>query len=85
MTSTADGFAAAQVNGWGRYRGEPSSEQLARYFTLTALDRDRVGRARHDATRLGYAVQLTIVRFWSSFVTDPAATTPRWRPHRPLA
>jgi len=73
---TVDGFASSQVLRWGRYASEPSVEQLGRYFTLTAVDLARVARARQDSTRLGYAVQLTTVRFLSTFLTDPTATPP---------
>lgn len=71
-----EGFEDLKVERWGRYRGEPSTEQLSRFFTLTTVDIERVEVARSDSTRLGYAVQLATVRFLATFLTDPAGTPP---------
>ena len=48
-----EGFEDLKVERWGRYRGEPSTEQLIRFFTLTTDDVSRVEVARSDSTRLG--------------------------------
>ncbi len=59
----------------GRYTGDPTPEQLTRYFHLSPTDLTRVRRRRSPATQLGYGVQLGTVRFLGTFAA--VAATPR--------
>lgn len=69
------GFAEAAVWQWGRFGGDPTPEQLIRYFHLSPTDLEHVHRRRSDSTRLGYAVQLGTVRFLGTLLAD-VTTTP---------
>jgi len=52
-----------QEQAYGHYVGPPSTQQLARYFHLDDADRERVNERRGVDNKLGFAVQLTTVRF----------------------
>ena len=57
---------------YGRFNGNPTSEQLEAYFTLTENDLMFVQRSRYDHIWLGVAVQLCTLKFLNTFLPDPS-------------
>ncbi len=63
-----------QARRYGSFHGDPSAEQLSRFFSFGPEEQGDINRHRDDRARLGYAVQLGCVRFLGASQT--------WRPRR---
>jgi TnpA family transposase len=66
-------LSTTQRERYSRYPESLSADELARYFHLDDDDREWIATKRRDSSRLGYALQLTTVRFLGAFLEDPTA------------
>lgn len=61
----------AQRERYGRYPEVLSTIELARHIYLNDNDLEWIAHKRRDFNRLGYALQLTTVRFFGTFLGCP--------------
>ena len=69
-------LSPAQRDSDGQYLGDPSTQELARYFHLDDSDHTQIIEKRGDANRLGFALQLTTVRFVDQHRADGHSVRP---------
>ena len=64
-------LTAAQIELYGKFGAPPTDLELERFFFLDDGDRKLIAKRRDDATKLGFSLQLTTVRFLGTFLANP--------------
>lgn len=65
-----DFLTPEQAQRYGTYTEEPNPEQLEKYFQLDEFDLDFIQKGRLGVQKLGFALQLTTLRFLGTFPRD---------------
>lgn len=60
-----------QAASFASFQGAPTRDELGKYFFLDDVDREKVVSKRRDHNKLGFAVQLGVVRYLRRFLPDP--------------
>src|SRR5271170_4466416 len=69
-------LTAAQRDRYGRYPDVVTPNDLSRCFHLSDDDRVQIMSCRGHHNRLGFALQLSTVRYLGTFLEDPIAVPP---------
>lgn len=72
-----DFLSPAQQENYGKYPNDLTAEFIANYFFLDDKDKEWIKSKRGQFSRLGYALQLTTVRYIGTFYSD--LTTIPWK------
>jgi hypothetical protein len=66
-----DFLTAKQIALYGRFGAAPTDAELERFFFLDDGDQKLIEKRRDPAMKLGFALQLTTMRFLGTFLADP--------------
>jgi TnpA family transposase len=66
-------LSMSQRESYGRFTVPPSQDEIAQFFHLNDDDLTHIACLRGDHNRLGFALQLTTVRFLGVFLDNPVA------------
>ena len=72
-----DFVTETQIAHYGVYPDALSDQELAQYFYLDATSRQHIAACRGDANRLGFALQLSHLRYLGAFPEDVCTIPPR--------